>query len=134
MRNAFQHGVRGLVSLAMTARLADGSDTKTESKAHAYLVKDTFAAGRGNAAVRCQVRETGEDIDLFELSDEAFGEIQTLHTRLAPLLHPGAPASARVLIPYIKELGGGQPHFHEYIRGSPTKGILGTTTLDPGGV
>jgi len=47
MRNAFQHGVRGLVSLRMTARLADGSDTKRKSETHAHLEKDAFAAGRG---------------------------------------------------------------------------------------
>ena len=57
LRNAFQHGVRGLVSLRMTARLADGSDTERESEAHAHLEKDAFASGRGNAAVRQQVRE-----------------------------------------------------------------------------
>lgn len=115
MRNAFQHGVRGLVSFKMTSRLTDGSDTRTESEAHAYLAKDAFEASRANAAVRRQVRETSDDIDLFELSEEAFGEVQMLHTRLDPLLHPGAP------------------YFHEYIRGFPTRGILGTKTLDRNG-
>jgi hypothetical protein len=133
MRNAFQHGVRGLVSLRMTARLADGSDTERESEAHAHLEKDAFAAGRGNAAVRQQVREMDDDMDLFELGEEAFAEVQMLHARLAPLLHPEAPAAAQLLIQYIKEVGGERPHFHEYIRGLPTKGILGTTTLDRGG-
>jgi len=133
MRNAFQHGVRGLVSLRMTARLADGSDTERESEAHAHLKKDAFAAGRGNAAVRQQVREMDDDMDLFELGEEAFAEVQMLHARLAPLLHPEAPAAAQLLIQYIKEVGGERPHFHEYIRGLPTKGILGTTTLDRGG-
>jgi hypothetical protein len=46
------------------------------------------------------------DMDLFELSEEVSGEIQGLHTRMAPLLHPGAPATAQLLIRYIKELGG----------------------------
>jgi len=133
MRNAFQHGVRGLVSLRMTSRLADGSDTERESEAHAYLEKDSFAASRANAAVRQQVRETHDDIDLFELGEEAFAEIPMLHARLAPLLHPGATAAAQLLIQYVKELGGERPHFHEYIRGLPTKGVLGTTTLDRGG-
>lgn len=133
MRNAFQHGVRGLVSLKMTARLADGSDTERESEAHAYLSKDAFAASRANAAVRQHVHKMDDDIDLFELSEEAFAEVQMLHSRLAPLLHPGASAAAQLLIQYIKELGGERPHFHEYIRGIPAKGILGTTTLDRGG-
>ncbi len=130
MRNAFQHGVRGLLSLQMTARIAEGSDTKRESEAHALLKKDTFAAGRSNAAVRQQVREMDRDIDLFELGEEAFTEVQMLHARLAHLLHPEAPAAAQLLIEYIKELGGERPHFHKYVRGLPTKGILGTTTLD----
>lgn len=130
MRNAFQHGTRGLVSFKVTARLIDGSDTERESAAHAYLAKDTFASGRNNAAVRHEVRGMDGDIDLFELSEEAFGEIQLLHARVAPLLYPGAPASAQLLIQYIKELGGDRPNFHEYIRGLPTRGLLGTTTLD----
>lgn len=130
MRNAFQHGVRGLVSLKMTARLADKPNAERESEARAHLAKDVFVAGRSNAAVRRQVGEMDDDIDLFELSDEAFGEVQMLHTLLTPLLHPAAPAAARLLIQYIKELGGDRPHFHKYIRGLPTKGILGTTTLD----
>jgi hypothetical protein len=133
MRNAFQHGVRGLVSFKMTSRLTDGSDTRTESEAHAYLAKDAFEASRANAAVRRQVRETSDDIDLFELSEEAFGEVQMLHTRLDPLLHPGAPAAAQLLIQYIRELRGDRPYFHEYIRGFPTRGILGTKTLDRNG-
>ncbi len=133
MRNAFQHGVRGLVSLRTTARLADGSDTERESEAHAHLAKDAFAAGRSNAAVRQQVREMDDEIDLFELGEEAFAEVQMLHARLAPLLHPGAPAAAQLLNQYFKELDGERPHFHEYIRGLPTKGILGMTTLDRGG-
>jgi hypothetical protein len=74
-----------------------------------------------------------DDMDLFELGEEAFAEVQMLHARLAPLLHPEAPAAAQLLIQYIKEVGGERPHFHEYIRGLPTKGILGTTTLDRGG-
>lgn len=133
MRNAFQHGVRDLVTLRMTARLADGSDTERESEAHALLKKDAFAVSRANAAVRQQVREMDQEIDLFELGAAAFAEIQTLHARVAPLLHPGAPAAARLLIQYIKELGGERAHFHEYIRGLPTTGILGTTTLDRAG-
>lgn len=130
MRNAFQHGVRGLVSLRMTARLADGSDTERESEAHAHLEKETFGAGRGNAAVRQQVRATDDDIDLFELGEEAFAEVQKLHARLIPQLHAEAPAAAQLLIKYIEELGGDRPHLHEYIRGLPTRGLLGTTTLD----
>lgn len=132
MRNAFQHGVRGLMSLRATVRLVEGSDTELESELHAYLIKDVFAAGRSNAAVRRQVRGMDEDIDLFELSEEVFSEIQALHTRLAPLLHPGAPAAAQLLIRYIKELGGDRPHFHRYIRGFPAQ-ILETRTLDRGG-
>ena len=130
MRNAFQHGVRGLVALRLTARFADGSDTETESEVHAYLVKDIFSASRANAAVRRQVRERKNDIDLLKFSEESFGEVQRLHARLAPLLYPEAPAAAQLLIQYIKELGGDRPHFHEYIRGLPTRGLLGTTTLD----
>jgi hypothetical protein len=56
-----------------------------------------------------------------------------LHTRLDPLLHPGAPAAAQLLIQYIRELRGDRPYFHEYIRGFPTRGILGTKTLDRNG-
>lgn len=56
-----------------------------------------------------------------------------LHMRLAPILNPGAPAAAQLLMQYIKELGGDRPHFHEYLRGLPMKGILGTKTLDLGG-
>lgn len=130
MRNAFQHGVRGLVSQRMKARLVDGSDTVRESEACAFLVKDAFAASRANAAVRRQVLETDEDIDLFELSEKAFGEVQMFHARLAPLLHPEAPTAAHLLLQYMEELGGERPHFHEYLRGLPAKGILGTTTLD----
>ncbi|WP_426733252.1 hypothetical protein [Glutamicibacter sp. 2E12] len=51
-------------------------------------------ASRSNAAVRRQVREMEDAIDLFELNEEAFGEVQILHTRLVPLLRPGAPAAA----------------------------------------
>jgi hypothetical protein len=130
MRNAFQHGVRGLVSPQMTARLRDGSDTERESEGHAHLAKDRFATGRGNAAVRQQVREMDDDIDLFALGEEAFAEVQMLHARLEPLLNPGAPAAAELLSQYIRELGRERPHFHEYIRGLPTRGILGTTALD----
>lgn len=130
MRNAFQHGVRGLVTLSMTARLVEGSSTETESEVHAYLVKNNFAASRANAAVRRQVRETDNDIDLFKFSEESFGEVQTLHARLAPLLHPEAPAAAQLLFQYFEELGGDRPHFHEYIRGLPIQGLLGITTLD----
>ncbi|OFI39537.1 hypothetical protein BIU82_00195 [Arthrobacter sp. SW1] len=119
------------MSLKATARLIDGSDAK-ESEAHAYLEKDVFEASRSNAAVRRQVREIGEDIDLLELSAEAFREVQALHTRLAPLIHPGAPDSAQLLIRYIRELGGQQAHFHEYVRGYPSK-ILGIMTLDASG-
>ena len=93
MRNAFQHGVRGLVSLRMTARLADGSDTERESEAHAHLEKDAFAAGRGNAAVRQQVREMDDEMDLFELGEEAFAEVQKLQARLTalPRVRPWTP-------------------------------------------
>lgn len=132
MRNAFQHGVRGLVSLRATVRLVDGSDTELESEAHAYLAKDVFAAGRSNAAVRRQVRGTDDDIDLFKFSEEVFGEIQALHIRLDPLIHPGVPAAAQMLLQYIKELGGERPHFHKYVRGAPMK-ILEICTLDRGG-
>lgn len=133
MRNAFQHGARGLVSLQMTVRLVGGSDTEREAEAHAFLEKDTFAAGRSNAAVRQQVREMNDDIDLFDLGGEAFAEVQMLHSRLAALLHPGAPAAAHLLIEYIEELDGERPHFHEYFRGLPLEGVLGTRTLDRAG-
>jgi hypothetical protein len=133
MRNAFQHGVRGLVSLRMTARLADGSDAARESEAYAYVEKDAFAASRANAAVRRHVLELARDIDLFKLGEDAFAEVQMLHARLAPLLHPGAPVAAQLLMQYIEELGGERPHFHEYVRGLPTRGILGTRSLDRGG-
>ncbi|WP_104133836.1 hypothetical protein [Cryobacterium sp. Y62] len=130
MRNAFQHGVRDLLSLQMTARLAKGSEADRESEVHAYLKKDAFAASRSNATVRQQVRDMDDDIDLFELGKDAFAAVEMLHARLAPLIHPGASAAARLITQYIKELDGERPHFHEYIRGLPTKGILGTTTLD----
>ena len=130
MRNAFQHGVRGLVSLRMTARLAKGSDTEVESEIHAYLAKDVFTHSRANAAVRSQVSENNDEIDLLKLSEESFREVQGLHKRLAPLLHPEAPSAAQLFIRYINELGGDRPHFHEYIRGFPGKGLLGITTLD----
>jgi len=131
MRNAFQHGVRGLLSLQMTARLADGSDMeRVVAEAYAHLERDTFTASRANATVRQQVRGMDDDIDLFELGEEVFAEVQMLHARLTALLHPGAPAAAQLLIQYFEELGGERPHFHEYIRGLPTKGILGMTSLD----
>ena len=133
MRNAFQHGVRGLVSLRMTARLAEGPDARPESEASAYLEKGAFAASRANAAVRRDVRESDEEIELFQLGEDAFAEVQALHARLSPLLHPAAPIAARLLMQYIGELGGGRPHFHEYVRGFPTRGILGTTSLDRNG-
>ncbi|SFP67729.1 hypothetical protein SAMN05660464_3888 [Geodermatophilus dictyosporus] len=95
MCNAFQHGVRGLVSLQMTARPAAGSDTERESEAYAHLEKVAFAASRANAAVRRQIREVDDDIDLFELGEEAFAEARALNARLTPLLHPGAPAAAQ---------------------------------------
>jgi hypothetical protein len=117
----------------MTARLVDGSETERESEAYARLDKEGFAASRANAAVGKQVREINDDIDLFELGEEAFAEVRELHARLAPLLHPRAPAAAQLLVQYIAEVGGKRAHFHEYIRGLPTKGILGTTTLDRGG-
>lgn len=130
MRNAFQHGVRGLVSLRMTARLAAGSDTERELEAYAHLEKVAFAASRANAAVRRQVREVDDDIDLFELGEEASAEVRALHARLTPLLHPGAPAAAQLLMQYIEELGGERPHFHMYVRGLPTRGLLETRSLD----
>lgn len=128
MRNAFQHGVRDLVTIEMTARLE--TDSKRTSEAHAYLKKDVFANGRANATVRQQVRDIDDEIDLFELGERTFAELQDLHARLNPLINPGAPAAAQLLIQYIEELGGERPHFHEYIRGLPLKGILGTKTLD----
>jgi hypothetical protein len=118
MRNAFQHGVRGLVSLQTTVRLARGSDTERESKAQAHLAKDAFVASRSNAAVRQQVREIDGDIDLFELGEDAFAEVERRHACLNPLINPEAPAAARLLNQYIKQLGGERPHFHEYIRDS----------------
>lgn len=121
MRNAFRHGVRGLVNFGMTARLADGSHTERGSMAHAQLSKEAFVASRSNAAVRRQVREMEDAIDLFELNEEAFGEVQILHTRLVPLLRPGAPAAAQLLFRYIKELGGHRPNFRRYIRGRLSK-------------
>ncbi|MGI8416163.1 MAG: hypothetical protein ACR2P2_08140 [Nakamurella sp.] len=135
MRNAFQHGVRGLVRLEMTARLADGSDTERESEALFNLDKTAFAASRANGTVRREVAAMPDDtaIDLFELGSEAFDEIEALHARLSPLLYPGAPDAARLLTRYMVEIGGKQAYFHEYVRGLPTKGILGTTTLDRGG-
>jgi hypothetical protein len=130
MRNAFQHEGRDLFTLRMTTRRADGSDTERESEARAHHNKDAFTATSANAAVRKQVREIDEAIDLFGLGEEAFTGVQELHSRLVPMLHPGAPAAARLLIGYIEELGRERPHSHEYIRGLPTRGILGTRTLD----
>jgi hypothetical protein len=109
----------------MTARLVDGSDTEREAEAQALLEKDTFAAGRGNAAVRRQVREMHDDIDLFELGEEAFAEIWTLHARLTSLLHPGAPAAAQLLIQYIEELGGERPHSPRVLSWTPPEGNPG---------
>ena len=31
---------------------------------------------------------------------------------------------------YIEELGGERPHFHMYVRGLPTRGLLETRSLD----
>lgn len=132
MRNAFQHGVH-LVSLRMAARIVNSTDTQRESEVRAQLNKGTFTASRANAAVRQEVSKLDDDIDLMTLAEEAFAEVQALRARLTPLVHPEAPAAAQVLIQYIEEIGGERPHFHEYIRGLPTKGILGTTTLDRGG-
>lgn len=132
MRNAFQHGVQGLLTLRMTASLIDGSVAERESEAHALLEKSTFATSRANAAIRQQVRNADGDLELFELGAEAFTGVQELHASLIPVLHPGASAAAQLLIGYIKELGGERPNFHEYIRGLPTE-LLGIKHLDRGG-
>ncbi|MCV2395107.1 hypothetical protein OEB99_12390 [Actinotalea sp. M2MS4P-6] len=133
MRNVFHHGMHDLVTLHMTARFAEGSETERESEVHAYLNKSAFAASRANAAVRTQVRETTDDIDLFEFSERAFTDLRDAHLRIGPLLHPAAPEAAKLLAGYIEEIGGDRAHFHEYVRGLPTKGLLGTTTLDRAG-
>jgi len=130
MRNAFLHEGRALLSLQMTARLVDGSNTEKEAEAHAYLDKDAFGATGTNATVRKQVRESDGDLDLLELGEEAFTGLQELHAYLSPLLHPNAPAAAQLLSKYIKEAGWQVAHFHEYIRGLPTRGVLDTRTLD----
>lgn len=133
MRNAFQHGVGGLVSLQVTARLVEGPNIERESEAHAYLEKEAFSASGANATVRQNVRDMRGDVDLFLLGEEAFASVQRLHALLIPLLHPAAPAAAQLLEQYMAEIGGERPHFHQYIRGLPTQGLLETRTLDRSG-
>ena len=133
LRNAFQHGVRGLITLRMTIRLVEGSDTEREAEAYALLQTDTFVASRANAAVRREVQNGPDDVDLLVLSEEAYDEVRALHSRLLPLLHPEAPASAEVLIRYITELRGARPFFHQYIREHPARGLVQFRTLDRDG-
>ena len=38
-----------------------------------------------------------------------------------------------MLMQYIEEIGGERPHFHRYVRGLPTRGILETRSLDRAG-
>jgi len=134
LRNAFQHGVRSLVSLQAKVALVDGSDRERETEARAPLDKDKFVGSRANATVRREVRALNDDeeLDLFILCEEAHTGVQDLHRRLAPLLHPDAPAAAKLLAGYMREVGNEQAHFHEYIRGVPHL-LLGTHTLDRNG-
>ncbi len=133
MRNSFLHGARDLVTLHMTARLAADGVTR-ESEARAELKKSAFITTRTNGAVRQEVRETVDELDLFELTAQAYTEVRLLQDRLTPLLHPEAPAAAALISRYIEELRGERPHFHEYIDGWPTRGILQTMTLDKEGL
>ncbi|WP_434513171.1 hypothetical protein [Clavibacter nebraskensis] len=132
IRNAFHHGDRRIISLKGTSRLKGPSGGDIETDGVALLDKAAFAAGESNGAVRREIRELGEDIevDLFRLSSQTFSEIEQLSDRIIPLLHPDAPQAAAVLAGYFRELDGQRPHFHEYIRGLPLKGVLGITTLD----
>lgn len=130
MRNAFQHGVGDLLQLRMTARLTDLSSSTTESEAHAYLKTEVFARSRCNAAVRHEVSAMSNPIDLLVESNEAFAELRRLHDRLVPLIYPNAPTAAARIVEYMRELGGERAHFHEYIRGLPSRAILGLTSLD----
>ncbi|WP_414173036.1 hypothetical protein [Clavibacter tessellarius] len=126
IRNAFHHGDRRLISLSGTSRLKGPSGGDIETDGVALLDKAAFAAGESNGAVRREIRELGEDIevDLFRLSSQTFSEIELLSDRIIPLLHPAAPQAAALLAGYFGELDGQRPHFHEYIRGLPLKGFL----------
>jgi hypothetical protein len=132
VRNAFHHGDRRLISLSGTSRMTGPTGEDVETEGVALLDKNAFASGGSNGAVRKEIRELAQDVevDLFDLSSQTFSEIERLSQRIAPLLHPNAPQAAAVLAGYFRELGGDRPHFHEYIRGLPSKGILGITTLD----
>lgn len=132
IRNAFQHGDRALITLKGTARLAGPTGQDTEVVGSALLHKSRFASGKSNGAVRREVRNLGQDdqLDLFTLSEQAFVDIENLNERIAPILHPNAPEAAERLARYFEELDGERPHFHEYIGGLPTDGLLSIATLD----
>lgn len=130
MRNAIQPGVGNLIRLEGAARLVRGSDTEVESELHIYLQREAFDASKANAAVRKQVRELNDDLDLLPICQEAYAGVRALHARLTTLIHPGAPATVHLLRQYIEEVGRERVHFHEYIRGLAAKGTLETMTLD----
>ncbi|WP_380167748.1 hypothetical protein [Jannaschia sp. R86511] len=132
LRNALQHGEPNLVSLTMTTRVAGDGET-TEAEVQAHLNKDAFIATRANAAVRREVGDTRSEIDLFECAENAYARFEDLHSRLVPMLHPSAAAAAALIARYVRENNGERPHFHEYIRGLPTRGLLQTKTLDTAG-
>jgi hypothetical protein len=129
MRNAFLHGARRITTLHMIARVTGADQPGREPEVRVLLDKERFAAGKSNAAVRRQVREHDADIDLLDFSAEAFSEVEKLHRRLSPLLHPDAPVAAQLIGEHMREVGNERAHFHSYTRGFPFA-TLGTHTLD----
>lgn len=121
LRNGLQHGVRNLIAFRGTHRLVNGQGPETETKLHGKIVKESFIASKANATVRNEVREMEGDPEFLALCDEAYAAVQRLHVDLTPLLHPHAPAAARLLIDYMREIGNERAHFHEYPVGVPTK-------------
>ena len=132
LRNAFQHGVRNLVRLSGGGRLVGDSLTDVEAHLHAYLIRDAFASSGANSTVRKEVRDAEAEFEILGLCADAYAGVQRLHARLTPLLHPNAPAAARVLLGYMREIGNERAHFHEYPEGAPHQ-PLSTRTLDPEG-
>lgn len=126
LRNAFQHGVRGLVSVTVKARLVQESGVEsTETALVATLRRDLFGRSGTSAAVRREVGEMKTDPDVVAMCVEAYAGIRALHTRVLPVLHPDGPAAARTLMRYVREVDNENPHFHEYERGR----LLETTVV-----
>jgi hypothetical protein len=115
LRNAFQHGVRGLVSVKVGARLVEESGVETtETALNATLRRDLFGRSGTNAAVRREVGEMETDPNIVAMCVEAYSGIRDLHARVIPVLHPEGPFAARTLMRYVREVGNENPHFHEY--------------------